>query len=68
LNFFPVIGSKSKKRVKRSLLFDGFTVSGDFKDIVFGDDFTAVDQTCATNWTHGGVYKGRFDIVLQMNK
>ena len=66
--FFPVIGSKSKKRVGRQLFFDGFAVSGDFRDIVFGDDFTAVDQTRATNWTHGGLYKGRFDIVLQMNK
>jgi len=66
--FFPVIGSKSKKRVGRQLFFDGFTVIGDFKDIVFSDDFTAVDQTRATNWTHGGLYKGRFDIVLQMNK
>ena len=48
--------------------FGAFAISGDFIDIIFGDDFTAVDQTRATNWTHGGVYKGRFDIVLKMDK
>jgi hypothetical protein len=66
--FFPVIGRKYKKRVGKQLFFDSFTVKGDFKDIVVGDDFTAVDQTLATNWTHGGLYKGRFNIALRINK
>ena len=66
--FLPVIGCKSKKRVGKELVFDGFTVSGDFRDVIFTDDATIIDQTCATNWTHGGIYKGKFDIILQMKQ
>ena len=32
------------------------------------DNFTAVDQTLSTNWTQGGIFKGRFEILLHMNK
>ncbi len=65
--FFPVVGCRCKDRVDRQLFFDGFIVAGEFKDIILADDVTAVDQTLTTNWTHGGAYKGKFDIILQVN-
>jgi len=66
--FLPVIGCKSKKRVGKELVFDGFTFLGDLRDVIFTDDNTIIDQTCATNWTHGGIYKGKFDVILQMKQ
>ena len=66
--FFPVVGSKSKKRGDGKLSFDGFSIIGDFRDVVYTDDFTAVDQTLSTNWTQGGIYKGKFEILLHMKK
>ena len=66
--FFPVVGSKYKKREDEKLFFDGFNIIGDFRDVVSSDDYTAVDQTLATNWTHGGIFKGKFEIILQMDQ
>ncbi|MFO7677235.1 MAG: hypothetical protein R6V50_02460 [Thermoplasmatota archaeon] len=61
---FPVIGCELQRRNGNCLVFDDFFVSGDFKNVIVQDDVTAVDQSCATNWTHGGVFKGYFDIFL----
>ncbi len=63
---FPIIGSKLKKKSKRELYFEGFTVTGDFNKVITTNELTAVDQTLVTNWTHGGVYKGRFGIVINV--
>ena len=62
--FFPIIGRKLEKKVNNQLDFNGFIVKGDFKNVVTTDEFTAVDQTLSTNWTHGGIFKGKFEIIL----
>ena len=63
--FFPIIGSRVRLKKNGELCFDGFNVKGDFKEIIEGKNLTAVDQTLATNWTHGSVYKGGFTIEIQ---
>ncbi|MEA3458401.1 MAG: hypothetical protein U9R21_06955, partial [Candidatus Thermoplasmatota archaeon] len=62
---FPLIGKKLEKKSNEQLHFDGFSIRGDFKSVVTTDEFTAVDQTLSTNWTHGGMYKGKFEIILE---
>lgn len=65
---FPVVGASLVKRNNETLYFDGFSIVGDFRKVIEVDDVTVVDQTLATNWTHGGVYKGVFDILLEINQ
>ena len=65
---FPVIGSKLRSSEEGKLVFDGFVLHMDFDDLVITEDFTAIDQTLSTNWTHGGVYKGRFMIEIPQLK
>jgi hypothetical protein len=60
---FPVVGATLLKRENQRLVFEGFEISGDFNKVIEGRDFTAVDQTLVTNWTHGGVYKGKMIIT-----
>ena len=55
---FPVVGSKLRKKDKNLLEFHGFDIITDYKQIIEGDDFLAIDRTLETNWTHGGIYKG----------
>ena len=62
--FFPIVGKKLEKKGYNQLDFNGFIMKGDFKNVVSTDEFTAVDQTLSTNWTHGGMYKGNFEIIL----
>jgi hypothetical protein len=61
---FPIIGAKLKEKKGNVLQFDGFAVEGDFKDTIEGNNITVVDQTLATNWTHGGIYRGKFRIEI----
>jgi len=61
---FPLIGNKSIKQNKNELHFSGFIIKGDFKKFYVTDEFSGVDQTLVTNWTHGGIYKGDFEIIL----
>ena len=65
---FPLIGAKLQKKNNGRLFFDKFTVIGNFRRIVTVEDFTAVDQTLTTNWTHGGEFKGGFDIIININQ
>lgn len=62
---FPLIGCKLREQKNGTLCFDGFHVSGEFPRVVLTEMFTAVDQTLTTNWTHGGLYKGYFEVVLE---
>ena len=50
------------------MYFSGFKIKGDFKEFIINDDFSGVDQTLSTNWTHGGIYRGYFEIILNKNK
>ena len=61
---FPLIGDKSIKQKKNELHFSGFIIKGDFNKYYVTDEFSGVDQTLVTNWTHGGIYKGNFEIIL----
>ncbi|HEC95351.1 MAG TPA: hypothetical protein ENI45_05240 [Thermoplasmatales archaeon] len=64
--FFPVVGASLKERMDGKLCFDGFAVTGDFRGVVETSEFTAVDQTLVTNWTHGGMYIGGFDVIVSL--
>jgi len=61
---FPIIGKKLENKSYNRLNFNNFSIKGEFKNILTTDEFTAVDQTLSTNWTHGGIYKGNFEIIL----
>jgi len=65
---FPLIGKKLEKKSKKQLHFDGFSIKGDFKSLFTTDEFTAANQTLSTNWTHGGMYKGKFELILEKNQ
>ncbi len=62
---FPIIGDKIMKQKENELEFSGFILKGDFKNYIITDEFSGVDQTLMTNWTHGGLYKGNFEIILK---
>lgn len=62
---FPVIGSCLCSKNDTFLEFDGFSVSYENNKIISKDDVIAIDQTYVTNWTHGGVFQGKFDILLK---
>ena len=64
--FIPIIGSKYVKKDVDKLYFDGFVFMGSYGRVGLIDDNTFVDQMIKTNWTHGGIYKGGFDIVLSL--
>jgi len=61
---FPLIGDKIIKQKKNELHFSGFKIKGDFRKYILTDEFSGVDQTLATNWTHGGIFNGNFEIIL----
>jgi hypothetical protein len=61
---FPLIGKKIIKKKLNQLHFSGFTVIGNFKNFVLTNELFGVDQTLATNWTHGGIFRGDFKIIL----
>ncbi len=63
---FPIIGEKCLNQNKDELYFSGFILKCSNKDIVLENDFTAIDQTLSTNWTHGGIYNGNFEIIIKM--
>jgi hypothetical protein len=65
---FPLIGDKCIKQDINQLYFSGFSLMGDFKKAIIKDDFSGIDQTLLTNWTHGGIYRGDFEIILDYNK
>jgi hypothetical protein len=60
----PIIGDRIIKQKENELEFSGFILKSDFNKIIFGDDFCGVDHTLTTNWTHGGLYRGNFEIIL----
>jgi len=62
---FPIIGKKLKNKNSEKLNFDGLSIKGEIKSIFKTDDFTAVNQTLSTNWTHGGIFKGQFEIIIE---
>jgi hypothetical protein len=62
---FPVIGSSLLSSNNEYLEFDGCIVRCENNKIIMQDTVTAVDQTYVTNWTHGGVFQGKFDIILK---
>jgi hypothetical protein len=65
---FPLIGDKCLNNKLNEMNFSGFIIKGNFKDFIIKDDFCGADQTLSTNWTHGGIYRGYFEIILNKNK
>lgn len=62
--FIPLIDSPVTKLDEKTLSLPGCTLEGDFQTIQSIDNQTGIDKTLATNWTHGGIYKGEFIINL----
>jgi len=65
---FPIIGAKTREISQDKLCFKKFILKTEIPSLVKTKDFIAVDQTLATNWTHGGIYKGKFEIVAPVEK
>lgn len=61
---FPVIGKELKKKKGNYLYFDDFILKYNSGKLVKEKSFVALDQTLTTNWTHGGLYKNNFEIIL----
>ena len=54
------------KQSNKELIFKGFKIKGDLPEIIISEKHTAVDQTLSTNWTHGGIYQGAFEIIIEI--
>lgn len=63
---FPLVGAKLKDHKSDRLVFEKFVLKTNIKSIVETEEFVGVDQTLATNWTHGGIYKGNFEIIINL--
>ena len=63
---FPLVNDKSLKQSNKELIFKGFKIKGDLPEIIISEKHTAVDQTLSTNWTHGGIYQGAFEIIIEI--
>ena len=61
---FPLIDDKLLRKEKNELIFKDYKIKGEFPEILTSEKYTAVDQTRSTNWTHGGIYKTQFEIIL----
>ncbi|MEF8879268.1 MAG: hypothetical protein V5A64_02600 [Candidatus Thermoplasmatota archaeon] len=62
---FPVVGSKLLNKKGEKLYFEGFTLEINNNDVISKEDYTAIDQTKTTNWTHGGIFKEKFKIKIK---
>jgi len=63
---FPLVGAELKDNKSDSLFFENIVLKTNIKSIVKTEEFIGVDQTLATNWTHGGIYKGNFEIIINL--
>lgn len=65
---FPVIGAKPVKQSKKGIEFNGFSILGDMTNLIQTDEFTAIDQTRSSNWTHAGVCKKEYTLCIPLAK
>lgn len=63
---FPLVGAKLKDHKTDKLFFENFVLKINIKSIIKTEKFTGVEQTLSTNWTHGGIYKGNFEIIVNL--
>ncbi len=64
--FAPVIDAKIKKVNDHTIQIDGCTIKGDFTNLQMEQGIAAIKQTCATNWTHGGVFSSKIDFIFDI--
>lgn len=63
---FPLVGAKLKEHKTDKLIFENIMLKTNIKSIIKTEEFTGVEQTLSTNWTHGGTYKGSFEIIVNL--
>jgi len=61
---FPIINTKPLKKTENEFVFKKFSLKGDFTRTIENETMIGVDQTLSTNWTHGGLFETRFDIII----
>jgi hypothetical protein len=64
--FVPVIDAPGKIIDKNTLQIQDCLIKGDFPSIQVDTKSTVIDQTLATNWTHGGVFSTWLEITLNI--
>jgi hypothetical protein len=60
----PVVGAELKDHKSDKLVFENIVLKTKIESIVKTEDFVGVNKTLATNWTHGGIYKGNFELTI----
>jgi hypothetical protein len=60
----PIIGAELKDFKHDKLFFEKIILKTKISSIVKTEEFAGVDKTLATNWTHGGIYIGNFEIII----
>jgi hypothetical protein len=64
--FVPIIDAPSKIIDKNTIQIQDCIIKGEFPLIHMGTTRTIIDQTMATNWTHGGVFSTWLEITLKI--
>lgn len=65
---FPVIGAKPVETSDKTIRFNGFHLTGDCSPLIQKEDYTAINQTLKTNWTHAGLSKKTYIISIPLEK
>lgn len=60
----PIVGAELKDHKSDNLVFEKIVLKTKIKSIVKTEEVVGVDKTLVTNWTHGGVYIGDFEITI----
>ncbi|MBS3778649.1 MAG: hypothetical protein KGY50_05115, partial [Candidatus Thermoplasmatota archaeon] len=67
LILFPLIGTTPQNYSENHVDFEGFSLIGDCSSLIKKDSFTAINQTLSTNWTHAGICKKEYTILIPLN-
>jgi len=65
---FPLTDEPIKKKTNQQMIFEDFSIEGEFKEFVSINDYNGIDQTLQSNWTHGGIFSTELMITIPLEK
>jgi hypothetical protein len=63
--FIPIINTPCKVIDKNTIQIQNCIIKGDFPSIQKYDQGIAINQSLKTNWTHGGIFSTKLEIILK---